>query len=186
MWKITKKFECDYGHRVHSQKLNKEYSVDNCLVCRHLHGHRMVVAITLVGHELDQSSMVTDFKHLNWFKKFIDDFIDHKFIIDINDPLFKTITGRESYKVKYYDPLTTPTSHRIGYLELTDDPILNEHLESFVVVDFVPTSEQLSKWFYRIASEKMGPLGVNVESVTFNETPKSESIYTGDKYATNK
>lgn len=179
MWRITKEFECDYGHRVHSQKLNSEYSIDNCLVCRHLHGHRMKVAITLKGKELDGSSMVTDFKHLNWFKKFIDNFIDHKFIIDIKDPLFKTITGVEPYKVLYYDPFTVPFNQKIGYLELTGDAILNEHLESFVVVDFVPTSEELSRWFFEIAREKMKDL-CEVESVTFNETPKSESVYTGE------
>ena len=35
--------------------------------------------------------MVTDFKHLNWFKQFIDDVLDHKFVLDINDPLFSTL-----------------------------------------------------------------------------------------------
>lgn len=178
-WEITKEFECDYGHRVHSQKLNKEYSIDNCLVCRHLHGHRMKVSITLQGEELDQSSMVTDFKHLNWFKQFIDDIVDHKFIIDKNDPLFQHITGFESAKVIPFDPLSLPVPDmKVWHLPLGKDYVLNEMIESFVVVDFVPTSEELSRWFFEIASKKMEPLGVKVSKVTFNETPKSSSVYT--------
>ena len=176
-WEITKTFECDYGHRVHSQKLNKDYSLDGCLVCRHLHGHRMKVAITLQGGKLDDSSMVTDFKHLNWFKRFIDDVVDHKFIIDREDPLFERITGCKVSDIRWIEHPDVPDTS-FGVLPLGGDPIVNEHLESFVVVQFVPTSEELSRWFFNIATVKMAPLGVKVSKVTFNETPKSTSVYT--------
>lgn len=179
MFRIKKEFECDYGHRVHSQKLNKDYSLDDQLVCRHLHGHRMKIAIQLESDSLDDSSMVTDFKHLNWFKQFIDSVIDHKFIIDVNDPLFERITGLTKSDIvwqKWEDLDLT----LFGSFKLTSDMILNEHIESFVIVNFVPTSERLSAWFYYIVQEKMSRIGVKVKSVTFNETPKSESIYTDD------
>ena len=39
-WKISKEFEFCYGHRVWSQTLNTEFSLDGCLKCRHLHGHQ--------------------------------------------------------------------------------------------------------------------------------------------------
>jgi len=178
MWRISKQFECDYGHRVHAQKLNAEYSIDNCLVCRHLHGHRMSVKIELEGETLDDSSMVTDFKHLNWFKQFIDTVIDHKFIIDINDPLFEQITNTP--KSELIDMEYEGAKFKIVPL-LDNDPIGNELRESFVVVDFVPTSEEIARWFYDIASKKMAGLGVKVSSVIFNETPKSQSIYMGAK-----
>ena len=173
MHRITKQFECDYGHRVHNQSLNKEYSIDECLVCRHLHGHRMNVAITLSAEKLTDG-MVTDFKHLNWFKDFIDTVVDHKFIIDINDPLFEVITGRMPLEVQYQEY----QGAKFGYFELHHStPVVNEHLESFVVVPFVPTSEELSKWFYNIVEARMAPLGVEVDSVTFKETPKSTAVY---------
>lgn len=179
MWQIKKEFECDYGHRVHAQILNPEFSIDDCLVCRHLHGHRMKVAIQLEGEVLDNSSMITDFKHLNWFKKFIDEVIDHKFIIDVNDPLFERITGLEKSDISWHN-WNNIEAAKYGTFELGMDLILNEHLESFVIVNFVPTSERLSAWFYYIAQEKMSKLGVKVASVVFNETPKSESVYIGD------
>jgi len=172
MHRITKTFECDYGHRVHNQTLNKEYSIDDQCVCRHLHGHRMKVAISLEAEELTEG-MVTDFKHLNWFKKFIDEVIDHKFIVDINDPLFTVITGNSPCQVEQ----GVHSGATYGYFELDDNELENEFYESFVVVDFVPTSENLSKWFFNIAKTKMAKMGVTVKRVTFNETPKSEAIY---------
>lgn len=89
-WKISKSFDFCYGHRVWSQELNPDYSLDSCLKCRHLHGHQGQVVIYLEAQKLE-NGMVTDFKHLSWFKAFLDDVLDHKFIIDINDPLFETL-----------------------------------------------------------------------------------------------
>ena len=89
-WKISKEFEFCYGHRVWSQTLNTEFSLDGCLKCRHLHGHQGKILVYLEASEL-KDGMVTDFKHLNWFKQFLDDTLDHKFILDINDPLFSTL-----------------------------------------------------------------------------------------------
>lgn len=193
-WVISKTFEFDYGHRVHNQTLNQEYSLDNACVCRHLHGHRGVVHVSLVADKLTDD-MVTDFKHLNWLKQFIDHAIDHKMIMDINDPLLRVIfplfdqcsklhwcrfadqidgNGDVSNKEVLHDRLYT----YIAKNELFDnDPVLWELYEGLVVVDFVPTSENLSKWFYDIVSFRMAKIGVTVQSITFNETPKSESIY---------
>ena len=42
-----------------------------------------------------------------------------------------------------------------------------------VVVDFVPTSENISSWILQIAQKKMQKLGVEVVAVEFWETPKS-------------
>lgn len=176
MHRISKSFECDYGHRVWSQKLNIEYSLDDCLVCRHLHGHRMTVTVELEAEELEDG-MVTDFKHLNWFKLFIDEVIDHKFIIDGSDPLFKEITGvnfEDTQKFIYDTDLV-----EYKYIPLVfEEPIMNELRESFVIVDFVPTSENLAEWFFKICTAKMEPLGVKVSKVSFKETPKSLSEYT--------
>lgn len=169
MHRITKEFGLDYGHRVHNQTLNKEYSIDDCLVCRHLHGHRMTVFVTLEAEELT-AGMVTDFKHLNWFKDWLDAVIDHKFIIDKNDPMFGRITGKRLGDVVRIDP-----TH--GFFELGDNDVENEIIESFVVVDFVPTSENISKWLFGIVSEKMAPLGVKVAQVMMMETPKSQAVY---------
>ena len=91
-WVIDKQFDFCYGHRVWSQQLNADYCAtgDACTRCRHLHGHQGEIHVFLEADELERG-MVTDFKHLGWFKNFIDDNLDHKFIIDINDPWFVNI-----------------------------------------------------------------------------------------------
>jgi 6-pyruvoyltetrahydropterin/6-carboxytetrahydropterin synthase len=86
-WSIDKAFDFCYGHRVWSQELDREFAMDECLMCRHLHGHQGRLKIFLSAESLERG-MVTDFKHLNWFKEWLDATLDHKFILDRHDPLF--------------------------------------------------------------------------------------------------
>jgi 6-pyruvoyltetrahydropterin/6-carboxytetrahydropterin synthase len=125
--------------------------------------------------------MVTDFHHLNWFKKFINDNLDHKFIIDINDPLFETIIPHFKTKkelIKHEDGFFTPN------LEIIKDE--KEHIkelyEGYVIVNFVPTSENLSKWLLEIVQKKMKKIDVYVSHIEYYETPKSRSTYYNDSY----
>lgn len=177
-FEISKEFAFDYGHRVWTQKLDVEFSLDNACVCRHLHGHRGTVWVHLFGTQLNNQGMITDFKHLNWLKKFVDDTVDHKFIIDMHDPLYNKIVGNKKL-VEVYVPKTT---YRAGWVlditDLTAGTPEYEYYDGFFVVDFVPTSEGLSRWMYMIVQNKMAQLGVRVSKVEWWETPKSCSVYT--------
>jgi len=173
-WVIDKQFDFCYGHRVWSQELNVEFSLDSCLACRHLHGHQGKIKIYLENDNL-QNGMVTDFKHLNWFKEWLDNVLDHKFIIDKNDPLFFDLMSHYSKDGKmdeekffYFDE-----GYWLCDLQYIDNKALIEKYEGMVVVDFVPTSENISAWLLKIANQKMQKLGVNVVAIEFWETPKS-------------
>ncbi|MAC84451.1 MAG: 6-pyruvoyl tetrahydrobiopterin synthase [Arcobacter sp.] len=174
LWKISKEFDFCYGHRVWSQTLNEDLSIDTCLCCRHLHGHNGKVKVYLSSEKLEKG-MVTDFKHLGWFKKFLDDTLDHKFIIDINDPLFETMLPLYKDKINL-------VSHKEGYKTPDLNYIKNEpkHIhemyEGFVIVDFVPTSEEISAWLLKIVEVKMKSLNIKVSHIEFLETPKSKSV----------
>ena len=182
MWKITKQFEFCYGHRVHNQVLNSEYSLDNACICRHLHGHQGTLIVTLEGEELN-NSMVTDFKHLNWLKKFIDDTLDHKFIIDINDPFTKSLIESVTGPTYHITPIHVQTLqiysnvYYYGVLPLED--FQKEIIEGLILVDFVPTSERLAEWLLKICNHKMSNLGIKTTSVKFCETPKTSAEYYG-------
>lgn len=200
MFDISKEMDFCYGHRVWSQQLNTEFSLDGCLACRHLHGHQGKITVHLDSETLTHG-MVTDFKHLNWFKKWIDDTLDHRFIIDRNDPLFTTLLPHypayngEAYHMdlRYYDynEMGDCWSPKAFYTHPTLGDMINantgeptklsqaqkEMYEGYIIVPFVPTSENLSKWLFGIVSEKMKQINVTVSKVTFNETPKSQSTY---------
>jgi 6-pyruvoyltetrahydropterin/6-carboxytetrahydropterin synthase len=127
--------------------------------------------------------MVTDFLHLSWLKKFFDETVDHKFIIDAHDPMFDRMIGNDNRHLleEVYVP---NTDHVAGWmLDIPRVPVVTaadiEFYESFFVVNFIPTSENLSKWAYDLASAKMSNMGVKVGEVEWWETPKSCSRYSG-------
>lgn len=173
-WKIAKEFNFCYGHRVYTQELNPEYSLDSSCKCRHLHGHEGLIRIGLIANSL-KNGMVTDFKHLNWFKQWLDEELDHKFIMGLDDPLLL----HEAPVVSDF----TLSRHEAGHYTLNPssyyhlDKPLQEKYEGLVFVKFVPTSENLSKWFFDIVQKKMSKLDVQVDYVQFFETPKSQSVY---------
>jgi 6-pyruvoyltetrahydropterin/6-carboxytetrahydropterin synthase len=144
--------------------------------------------VILEGTELTKG-MITDFKHLNWFKVFLDDVLDHKFIMDINDPLivhevpdyigYNQESGTGLLGEKELN-LSKCIHHIEGYwsLDLATLPAgtiqaVVEKYEGMVFVDFVPTSENLAAWLLGIAQERMSLIGVDVTAVEFWETPKS-------------
>lgn len=199
-WIIDKQFDFCFGHRVWSQELNTKYSLDSCLACRHLHGHQGKVKLFLGANDLNKG-MVTDFKHTNIFKKWLDDVMDHKFVIDINDPLFDDMFGLikldsgknwmdfESdnsnlliglYKdYKYAVPDLDHLDGIISNLEKTNEEkqAIFEKFEGLVLVDFIPTSENLCKWWYEVANKMLNGLGIDVVAVEYWETPKSHCRY---------
>jgi 6-pyruvoyltetrahydropterin/6-carboxytetrahydropterin synthase len=184
MYKIKKEFNFCYGHRVWTQQLNGEYSVDSNCGCRALHGHNGTITVELESEILNQYGMVVDFKMLNWFKKFIDEELDHKFLIDFHDPLCAQLfplvcvhSGAPIDKIPMWHHAEGHcTIDPVDLKKLSNDP-LRELYEGLVVLIFVPTSENLSKWFFEIIQDKMKPLNVKVSSVQFDETPKSHSTY---------
>ena len=183
---ITKSFDFCYGHRVHNQKLNPDYSIDTCLVCRHLHGHQGQVIIKL-GAEKLTDGMVTDFKHLGWFKEWVDDTLDHKMIMDIEDPVlsyvFPVITQelvddyKNQFSIRGFTSKDSLFLHPKVYDHLPE--AVQEIYDGLVVVNFVPTSENISEWLFQVIEDKMKSLGITVVSVEFKETPKTSATYYG-------
>jgi 6-pyruvoyltetrahydropterin/6-carboxytetrahydropterin synthase len=52
-----------------------------------------------------------------------------------------------------------------------------EKYEGLILVDFVPTSENLCKWWHEVANKMLNDLGIEVVAVEYWETPKSHCRY---------
>ena len=66
----------------------------------------------------------------------------------------------------------------VDLTKFQDDEIhIKELYGGYVLVDFVPTRENLSAWFLKIAQKKMDKLNIKVSHVEFLETPKSKSTF---------
>ena len=195
-WTIDKQFDFCFGHRVWSQALDTKYSLDGCLACRHLHGHQGKVKLFLGANELEKG-MVTDFKHTNIFKKWLDDVMDHKFIIDMNDPLINSLCSEMLFEDSLDDALSNTIRDKdYGYIRFSENYVeevlatsdfhhlnngqkqaIMEKYEGLIIVDFVPTSENLCKWWYEVANKMLNGLGIDVVAVEYWETPKSHCRY---------
>lgn len=177
MWIISKEFDLCFGHRVWSQKLNKNLSLNDKCKCRHLHGHQGKITINVKSNELS-NGMVTDFNHFNWFKQFIDEELDHKFIIDKGDPLIDILVPCSKHFSNDIIPwIQRPAGHYIvnpDYFKTIAEDHIIELLESYVRVDFLPTSENICVWLYEHIYNIMGDI---VDSVEFMETSKTKSVF---------
>lgn len=180
MWVIDKQFDFQMGHRVWAQKLEHEnLSLETECACKHLHGHGYELKVFLESDALDKSNMVTDFKNLNWMKQFLDENLDHKFMIDIKDPMFARITGYSLPTVEVENFTNLGSFLRAGGGQAATVPLLrhpDEHLDSFVMVNFCPTSEQICKHIAELARNKMKGVA-KVSSVELWETKKSHCTY---------
>ena len=71
-----------------------------------------------------------------------------------------------------------PQKYKIPDLTiLKNEPIhIIEMYQGFIIVNFVPTSENISAWLLKIVNKKMKKLNIKVSHIEFYETPKSRSV----------
>jgi 6-pyruvoyltetrahydropterin/6-carboxytetrahydropterin synthase len=134
--------------------------------------------VFLTSDKLDNTGMVTDFRHLEWLKQWINEYVDHRFIVDRNDPLYENLIGGSRKLVPIKVPGTDYIAcYQLDLSDLKDNTPEFEYYEGFTVVDFVPTSEKLSEWMSAVVDAKMKLLGVTVHRIDWWETPKSRSVF---------
>lgn len=185
MYTIFKSFNIAYGHSVWKQRLNKILAEDCTLACRFQHGHNADVTIFVEAEDLDDKGMVLDFKELGFIKKFLDNVMDHKMIIDINDPMLtKFYPALINLNVAYGESVDKYLEfNNIGnyftiwpdiYTELSERE--KEIYSGIIVVQFIPTAENLAKWIFDYAQSILGTFA-KVKKVQLWETPKACAEY---------
>lgn len=115
---ITRRLEFDAAHRIvgHEGK------------CRHLHGHRYAVEVTLDAAYLDGLGRVIDFSHVKGkLADWIDNHLDHNVILSREDPLARLwqqmapedkldADGLFARRKPYLMPYSQPTAENLAAL----------------------------------------------------------------------
>lgn len=181
-WEIDKSFTWEMGHRVHAQKLDRpDLSITTSCDCKKMHGHSYTAKVFLTATELNREAMVIDFKNLEFLKKFIDSELDHKCMIDVSDPNLSLIVGylvddNERAALKSLIADTFYGYINLGYVRNSNHDDVQEHRDSFILVDFIPTSENICKFLAMYAQIRLSDTVV-VSSVELWETAKSHCKY---------
>ena len=142
MLTICKSYKFCYAHRIWCQELsgNKECT------CRRAHGHSCTVDVYFGSEELNKG-MIVDFNELKVIKEFLDGFVDHRFLMDIEDPLLKS--WMEKYGLKMED-LEVNSAGFVFDTKSFKDECEIEFFNSLVILPFVPTSENLALWLFSV------------------------------------
>lgn len=143
---IMKRFSFCYAHRVWNQTLTNSALCR----CRFCHGHLGKVELVLTAPELTRG-MIIDFNELKPIKQFIDDFIDHKTLIDIADPLLPHYLNMLNCTMG--DVVCHGLYYKIATPSLPQE--LEEFAQSLVIIPYVPTSEHLSNWLALIVMKQL-------------------------------
>lgn len=112
MRQITRILEIDAGHRLlqHEGK------------CRNLHGHRYSFEITMTAEKLDAVGRVVDFGVVKQaVGTWLDDTLDHAFIIQHGDPLLVFLL---EHKQKHFIMSKPPTAENMAELVCTSAAVL--------------------------------------------------------------
>lgn len=145
---ITRRFEFDAGHRIPNHESR----------CRHLHGHRYALEVTLIGEPVPEAGrsdegMVLDFSALKALvRETVVDPWDHAFLVHRDDALVRSLLERIP-------------DHRT------------------VVLDAVPTAENLARIAYELLSERLHLAHgdrLRLRRVRLYETPNCWADYPDD------
>lgn len=81
--RVSKEFHFCYGHRLLHHKGK----------CRNLHGHNGIAVVTVEGEPDPSTSMVLDFGEMHFVREYIDQYWDHRLLLNSADPLCDKLGG---------------------------------------------------------------------------------------------
>lgn len=127
IYQLTKKFRFETAHRLSKDYVGK---------CANIHGHSWNGEIGISSAQLNVHGMAMDFADIKSFLKNVEDSLDHKLILWVNDPLVDVLNDTDTDLFLMQD---NPTSEAIAEM------IFNWAVKFFkpddVSVDFVKIEE---------------------------------------------
>ena len=173
---ISKEIEIDTSHRVfqHSSK------------CFSVHGHRYKIEVGVDDKIISvpgasDEGMVIDFSDLKQIMmEELDGGFDHGAIISEKDYMFKYALV-DSIKIIFEDEeVYSVLKNKIPYFKELEKQYLKdkERKWKIKVVPFIPTAENLSKYWYSLIKPRLLEKGISINHVKVWETPTSTAIFT--------
>ena len=140
--RITRRLEFDAGHRIPNHQSQ----------CRHLHGHRYAIEITLKGGVIDASDrpddgMVMDFSEVKAIaKRHVVDPWDHAFLVWRDDaPVADFLAGMPGHKTVVLDRV--PTAENLARLAFALlDPLYRDSYGNHLRLERVRLYETPNCW----------------------------------------
>jgi len=179
--------EFDYGHQIFTQSLDETLSCGSEPKCVKPHGHRgKVIAYLTTDDKLEGAAgnMVIDFNDMKIMTKFIDETLDHNFLIDIHDPLCEDTFHHFWENGEIKKEVLIYKEEGFWIIDPKQYENMPKHLQNkykgYILLPFVPTAENLAKWMYEVMTQKMKTAGVKVHKIEWYETPKSRATYFGN------
>jgi 6-pyruvoyltetrahydropterin/6-carboxytetrahydropterin synthase len=165
---VSKTLGFDAGHRVTNHKSK----------CRSVHGHRYTLTVFVDGELSNAGSsegMVEDFADIkSTMVRLIESVFDHAFIMWCNDDVLMTINTVET---------TTGTDGRMTLQQLWQSSkpkqfrhYRTEEFGNVVVMDKVPTAENLAELFFCILKDALTDATKSLVKIELWETPSSCAI----------
>lgn len=188
----------DVGHRV----------PDHGSKCRNPHGHRYRIIATCEGPVLDQAGneengMVVDFGNVKrYMMDWLDSVFDHGFVVYAYDKALMNMFFPGSDPIEVLSDYNAAwTEEKTTYLEAMKknahlSPIKLPHTDSteqdptglkVIVVDYVPTAENLAKHMFELLSEPVSAHygnDVKLVNIRLYETPNGWVDYPGMHFRT--
>jgi 6-pyruvoyltetrahydropterin/6-carboxytetrahydropterin synthase len=126
--------------------------------------------------------MVLDFNELKPIQKFLDRTVDHRLLLDIDDPLLQHWLECEDLSLDdlIYDSEMDGWSLS-AVVVMARPTYLREWFSSWVVFDFPPTSEHLAQWLYNRLPRILLPetlIGIQWKTI-WHESSKSCAEFDG-------
>lgn len=110
--------------------------------CKHIHGHNWTIILTLGAKAVDKNSFIADFGDLKPLKLWIDENLDHAFVICQADPEKKLFEHMEKLGlVKLYQIPNSSSEGLASYLSVEFSDILHLKFAGRVVLLSVEIKE---------------------------------------------
>lgn len=109
--------------------------------CALIHGHNFSITFDFGCHELDASGFVLDLGDLKYIQEWIDENLDHAFLMNIHDPIKEKLLEHFSHVFKVYQLKSCSCEGLAEHVYTIFSPIITKRYQERVFINAIHVSE---------------------------------------------